>query len=366
MYIYLARTYGANPYILDGMIGLNYTKVVNDVGTATITVPGDHPAVTGLALDDELEIWRQDLHPAANTPPSIDFRGLYRGFTRRTMANGLELVDLFFFHETEILRRMVNAYPSGQFAVTVWNGVPVETAMAAIVYNNSSGRTTDLTAGATRVTAATSKVLGVDADLAGINVADYANPYRNVLTALQELASVANAIFMVWKPTAATTMWGVYVKKETLFSDRRNTVIFQLERGNLREPALDQRTMGETTVAMVGGAGDGAGRTVRTRTSAGRDVNRNNYEGFVDARHLTTTAALDAYGDGVLNDRTARPMLTFTPVQTPDCNYGEHYFWGEVVTVRYGGQSYVHRIVQVSVQYSAAGEQIQLGFEELP
>lgn len=365
MYTYVARTYGANPYILDALIALSYTKVVNDVGMATITVPGDDPAVTGLALDDELEIVRHT-QASALVPASIDFRGLYRGFTRRTLESGLEVVDLFFFHENEILRRMINAYPAGEFAITEWSGVSVEAAMIAIVLNNSSGRTIDVTSRLERVTPATSKVLAINVDLGGAAVADYANPYRNVLTAMQELASVANAVFMVWKSSAASTTWGVYVEQETLFQDRRNTVVFEVERGNLREPALDQRSIGETTVAMVGGAGDGVGRTVRTRTSAHRDVGWNNYEAFVDARHLPTADALDIYGDGVLNERKAKPLLTFTPIQTPDCSYGQHYFWGETVTVRYGGQSYVHRVAQVSVQYSAEGERIQLGFEELP
>ena len=101
-------------------------------------------------------------------------------------------------------------------------------------------------------------------------------------------------------------------------------------------------------------------------TTAARNIGSNNYEMMVDARHLSSSSSLQAYGDGVLNATRYRPRLRFRPAQLPILNYGQHYFWGDVVTARLAGQSFVQRIMQVTVQKNAQGETLDLGLEDIP
>ena len=368
MYTHIIRTFGTNAYILDCVISDHYTKVGNDVGLATITIPANHAAVTGMELDDQVEIYRADRHPASRAPAVRDFRGLYRGYTLRTLDSGLDVADLFLFHENEILRRSINAYAAGQFLVTTWPGSTVTMAMLTTAANNFNSATIDLTATYTRLTPASSILVGLDSGgYTGPTIGVYTNAYQNVLTSLQELAALDNAVFVMTKASPPAATWILRIRGITFATDRRATVIFDVDQENMALAALDLRLIGETNVAFVGGQGEGASRVVRVRTSANRNIANNNYESFVDGRQFADNAALDAYGDSAINAKRARPLLNFEPVQLPSFNYGRHYFWGDVVTVRHGGQTFVQRIKQVSVEYNAVtGERIELGFEELP
>lgn len=365
MFTHFVRTYGTNAFIIDNPIRSSYTKIMNDVGIAVITVPGDHPAVDGLQLDDQIEIYRANHHTAILLSPYQDWLGLYRGYTLRTTADGREVADLFAFHENEILSRAVVAYPAGNNGVTKFTGVTALSVMQAIINDNFAG---DVISGSTpRTNQATTKVvLPFAPSVPGSTVSDYDVAYRNVLSVLQELAELDNSTFAVFKNSPSNTDWLIAIDGVTFAGDKRSTIIFETRRESVADLELDLRTIGEVTVAIVGGQGEGNSRTFVTRTSANRDINTNNYESFLDGRNLTTTAALEAYGDALIARTKARPTLRFRPVQLGGNTYGRSYEWGDVVTVRHRNVSYVQRIREVAVTYDGAnGESISLGFENL-
>ena len=121
MFSITAFTKGANPYIIEDYTELTYTKVSNGVGTAVLTVPLAHACVAGLALDDEIEIWRGNPYPTWGYDYYVDWRGFYRGAYKRRLYDGREVADLLFWHEMQLLQRSVNAYKAGIANYSTWS-----------------------------------------------------------------------------------------------------------------------------------------------------------------------------------------------------------------------------------------------------
>ena len=234
MYQYYVRSLGTTPVVIDSFINLAYTKKMNDVGSATITVRRDHPAVSALALDDEIEIWRQ-----RNGSNQVDFRGFARGGAWRLANNGRLVYDIFVVHEMELLRRSINAYKAGLEAASQYTNFAADTAMITLVSNNFLNATQSIANSHPRLTQATSKVVAAGAFSAfGSRVATYGAAYKNVLSALQELADVDKSMFYITKVSSA---WFFYVQPVTVTTDRRATVLFDVDAGNMQDGELNQQ-----------------------------------------------------------------------------------------------------------------------------
>lgn len=353
----LAFTKGANPYVIDDYTELTYTKVSNNVGTAIVTVPLNHPAVAGLAVDDEIEIWRGNPHPTWDYTYFVDWRGFYRGAYKRRLYDGREMADLLFWHEMQLLQRAVNAYKAGVADYSTWSSKKTDRIMYDLVTNNFDGAT------GSRITAATSKPLTTGTYSAFGSTIDYSAAYRNVLATIQELATIDNSVFNVEKPGGSSD-WIFTAYPLTISADLRSDILFDVGRENMIETALDdQRTA--ATVAIVGGQGEESSRTVVAVASADRTIGANNLEVFLDARHLTTSGSLSTYGAANLEDNKNRQAIRFQPMQRPAFAYGKHYSFGDIVSVRFQDVTSVQRVREVTVQVTGTEERIQIGTEDI-
>ncbi len=359
MYDYFLRSYGSTPYLIDNAIDLAYVKKMNDVGMATLTLPANHAAVSGLQLDDEIEIWR-----VLGGVQQVDFRGFYRGGSYRTSRNGRSVFDMLFVHEMDLLRRSVNAYKAGQENASFFTGKSADTVMTYVIAANFLNATQSFLGSVPRLTQATSKPVANGGYTGfGSVVSSYSAAYKNVLSVLQEMADVDKSMFHIRK---LGSIWAFYVQPVTVTTDRRNEVFFDVDAQNMQDALLDQQQVGEMTVGFVAGQGEGPARSVEVRTTAARNIGNNNFEMFIDARHLELASSLQSYGDGVLNASRYIPKFTFSPQQLPSLNYGQHYFWGDVVSARYRGQTFVQRIMQVSVRKNDGRETVDIGLENIP
>lgn len=358
-----AVTYGANPSIISDYIELSYTKVKNAVGLAVITVDISHPAVTGLALDDEVEIWRGELDPSWDMTPYIDFRGLYRGAIRRHLPDGSDVVDLTLQHEMCLLQRPINAFKSGVDSSTlngysVWNATPIDDIMEDLVDFNFAGHTTY------RITAASSKNVQGATSGSFASPIDFTAPYRNVLAALQELADYEDIVFNVTKASSASAAWTFTAYPLTIGTDRSATVIFEPSRENIAEVTLNEQRLQPTTT-IAAGQGEGINRATVVYKTADFNAGTNQIEQFLDARHLDSTDKLTDFATAVGEQDKYRPQIRFTPLQTPALHYGQHYFWGDIVTVRYNDNDYTQRVSEVTVRVNAREETIQIQTESV-
>lgn len=358
MFHLFGLSFGANKYLIDDYTRLKYTKVSNGIGTAVLTVDASHAAVDGLALDDELEIWRGNIHPLWDYTPFVDFRGLYRGPVRRRLYDGSEVVDLTFQHEMALLQRPIHAYQAGQDGVSSFAAMPIDEIMHALVVTNFNGVTAD------RLYAASSIGVVSDTITSFATAIDYSAAYRNLLTALQELADYEDIVFNLTKDSSSTADWTFTVQETTIGADRRDEVYFEVGRENLVEANVDQVQLA-STLAIAAGQGDGTDREVVTYAANDFDAAINQIELFLDSRHLDSTDKLTAYAQAILEQGRYRPQLRFQVHQRPDLAYGKHYGWGDIVTVRYGGVTFVQRIREVAVSIDGNDEEIQLGTEDI-
>ena len=98
----------------------------------------------------------------------------------------------------------------------------------------------------------------------------------------------------------------------------------------MANPKFGVDGMDAASVAVVGGQGEGTARTVLPVTSADYDVTANNIEFFVNATDVETTDGLTARGNKALAEKKIKDYFTFEVLQTPTCQYGVHYFLGDL------------------------------------
>lgn len=343
----------------DDFVSLAYTKRVNSTGYLTVTFEANNRFFDSLQLNDYITVTRYSRLYSAVTD-STDFRGIYRGTTQQFTDNN----DLKTIHCPDLsyaLQQVIIAHKSGQTNLSAWSSKTVKKIIYDILINNTTPN-----APASRLIPLSDVEVWLNSNVLAAPVGstiDYAAAYKNVLEAIQDLIRIDGLDITL---TGSTTGNGIFLDLQTLYgTDRRNSVHFWLERGNMLSPALDSRRENESTKVLVGGQGEGTARATETRTSANYSASNNHSEMFVDARHLSTNAALQALGDSALAQKAYRPNLTFEAVQTPSCFYGRHYSLGDIITAIYGGEAIVQKIVGVTVTVDAGQDKIALELENV-
>lgn len=343
---------GALQYIVNDAT-FTYTLRVNAPGFLQFSIDDTHPAAGNLDRDYQVEVHRQraaDSGESNGIARYVDFYGLVRDEERRADGDGNSRIVYYCPGQMDLLKRAIVAYPSGVDLRSDFTSDPAETVMKNLVkYNLTSSGTT----GDGRVRNADETSITIEADGAGGNSIDYACAWRNVLSALQEVAQIGGGDFDLVKTAAAT--WDFRYFSGQLGTDRSASVIFALQYGNMANPTLRRNWLNETTVAIVGGQGEAGDRTVEVRTGTNYDSGDNSLEVFVDARDLTTTTGLQKRGDISLEKSEARDDLQFDVIQTPGSLYGLHYFLGDKVTGYYQGITATKKIVGVTVGYTVEG-----------
>jgi hypothetical protein len=165
------------------------------------------------------------------------------------------------------------------------------------------------------------------------NVISKGCAYENLLEALQKIAAIGGGDFDLVKTGAATWQFRWYTGQRG--TDRTDSVLFALERGNMAAPEYTHDRVDERTVAIVAGQGEESDRAVEVRTGPDYAAD-NDIETFVEASDLTTTAGLQSRGDTELEESRARQQFEFAVLQTPGCFYGVHYGLGDLVKAQYG------------------------------
>ncbi|MBX6770892.1 MAG: hypothetical protein IRY83_04150 [Chloroflexi bacterium] len=325
---------------------LSYSRRVNAPGLLTVTLRGDHPALTSLELDGQAIVYRRNPTMGLGTW-TADFWGLWRYQERRYTDH--DTVELRFPGILSLLARRIVAWAAGTTNRSSFQNVKAETVMKTLVSYNAGANATTAN-GRIRNGAITG--LTVETDQARGNTISRDCAYRNLLEVLQELAPIAGGDFDLVK--TGTQAWEFRWYTGQRGTDRTATLLFALERGNMAEPRFAHDRLDERTVAIVGGQGEGVDRAVVVRTGADYAAT-NDIEVFVDARSESTTDGLDAKGDAKLFDVRARPTFKFSILQTPACYYGVHYFLGDLVTARYRDIQTTQKIVGVSVSLDRDG-----------
>jgi hypothetical protein len=242
--------------------------------------------------------------------------------------------------------------------------VEAETIAKTLVTRNAttSGTTAD---GRVRDVPTWGGYISVEADGAtGYSLA-YTCPYRNLLTALQEVATLGLGDFQMVRTGARA--WEFRWYNALLGTDRTGSVRFSPGMNNVANPLLRRGRIDEATVAIAAGQDTGAAREIAIETGSTYDAAVNSLEMYVDSRDITGDTLADR-AELRLEEQRSFDELSFDVLQTSSTLYGSNYFLGDWVTASYGGVSATKKVDSVTVTYQSRGdnpESIQIGLRDL-
>ena len=340
--------------VIDDFISLSYTRRLNEVGFLTLVVKKDDPLLDTIEIDSVIEVRRGQIHDTVGVNFYTDYAGLYRGHISESRSNGRQTITLYAPDGFSLIARAIVAYKAGDNTKSSWTATQTgQIILDLFVKNliNDSGRLLP-----NSQIGAFDRVGYTPWTIGGTTI-DYTAAYKNLLTAMQEVAAIDNDYFFITISVGTFLSFNINVNAG---DDRTATMSFDLERANMISAELDERRIHEPTKVLVAGQGEGSVRTTVVRTSGIYD-SVNHTEVFVDARDATTTAQLNARGDTKIAETAYKPRFRFRASQTPASIYGRDYFLGDLITARYEGVSFNQRIVGVTVAVDeAATETIEL------
>ena len=356
---------GALQYILvprNGLIELAYTRKVNEVGLASVTVEVENAIVASLANDWQIQVLRHD--QVAGSAWYTDFYGLFRASVLQTDENNVTRFTAHFACINHWLARAIVGYKTGTVNRSSFSAIAAETIAKTLVTRNatSSGTTAD---GRVRNVDTWGSYISIQSDAATGNSLSYACAYRNLLQALQDVATLGGGDFAMVRTGARAWQFRWY--NGQLGNNRTNSVMFSPGMNNVANPSLQRGRIDEATVAIAAGQETGASRAIAIATGASHSATTNSLEMYVDARD-TTGGTLNDRAKLRLEEQRSLNALSFDVLQTSASLYGKHYFLGDLVSAAYGGVSATKKIDAVTVTYQGRGdnpEHIQIGLRDV-
>lgn len=333
----------------DTFLSLSYTKTVNDTGLLRMDVPYASPFDTLFDKDYQIEVWREDV--SNGITPYCDFYGFFRGKELRHPSGSQRgVLTAICPGQMHFLKRAVIAWPAATANRTQFVAVPTETILKTLVRYNATSDAT-LANGRIRTVGTWSSYVSYAADGATGTTISANVAHRNLLEALQELAVAGGLEFDLVKTGAQA--WQFQTRLDDAY-DLSADIKFSIDWGNIENPELNDSSLTESTVAIVGGSGQEAIRTFVTRTGPNYVADYNDSEIFVNqTQQGTSTGALQAYGDARLSEIRAKQDFHFKVRQTEADMYGRDYCisgrMGELVKAQFGGLSVTKKIRSVAV-----------------
>lgn len=354
---------GTRLALCDQFEKLEYTRVVNGIGTCVLTV-GQEFDHTLFRVDGIIEVWRQPPDGALALENSFFIRRIERGMD----TNDRIYTKVTAYDPNNLLRRRIIAYYSGT-AHTDKGPTEADDLMKEFVNENLGNLATD-----SNRDIESNLNFSIQADLtAGPNVSKAA-AWRNLFDVCSDIALATLALddpvfFDVVAVTPNSFEFRTYTDQrgqDRSWPDGANPVILSAEFGNLRTPKIVRDYRDEVNFVYSGGQGQGTERAMvqwQDTTRIGWSV-WNRREAFQDARNCATTACLNTKAQDRLDD--GRPARTFTGkiINSPGTLYGLHWGFGDRLSAVFEGEWFEVYVNVVKVTKSGDGaENIQARLE---
>jgi hypothetical protein len=378
--LWLSTSTGERLAVLDTFVSLEYQRVVNHTGHASVfdaqaTLPlrlvtyADALPIQAIGRDSRLHIWRTTETLAASgqqtvLPHTQELDTETTWFVRRIRTllaeTGQRLVELGAVPAIDLLASRIVAYPTGS-QQAVKSG-PADDVIKAIVRENmgflAANSDRDLSA---RLTVAP------DVGLAPTVQKSFAR--RNLLDVLRELAEASAEAgtmlaFDIVSPTPERLEFRTFVGQrgtDHSFPDGSNPVVLSPDTGTLTHAERTIDYSSEATVVYA--AGQGADAQRRLAQVSDQDRLRGSpfawRERLLDARHIGSDSDLAAEARAALT--AGRPRHTFQAeiVSRPGSTYGQHWRWGDRVTAVVAGEVLTCHIEAVQVAVANGQEMVR-------
>ncbi len=349
---YQIRTYsraGTIQHVVTDFRALAFVREVHAPGLLVLDLPPDHRAIDDFELDGRVEVWRR----IEGYSWYLEATYLWRGEERSEDGDGNENYRAVCPGVVDLLGRAVVGYMAETTGRNAFSAVAAETVAKELVKYNATGSGTTADG---RLRTVTIPGITIEATAGRGAALTISCAWRPLLNVLQDVAEAGGGAWDLAPVSSTGYEFRWYAAR--LGTDRSALVVFAPNFGNVANPLLVRDYQQESTVAIVGGQGSETSRDVVARTGANYVAGYSDGEAFVDARHLTTTTALQQYGDTYLAVNRARDRITFTVLQVPQTLYGQHYTLGDLVTAAYQGVVATKQVRRVSVSMADGVEQV--------
>jgi hypothetical protein len=348
-------------YIGDGA-GFEDTKVLGDVGIASVSFPKHGQVYDNQLVDRRIAIYRR----SEGRNLSLDFVMVARQFGTRTSNQGQSQLTISGTDFNGFLARRIVAYyaESAQAEMTD----QADDMMKEVVRDNFIDNA-DYSGTPSPARDIDSYGLSVAGNLAAGPSLARGFAWRNVLGTLQDIQAASKTagteVFFGIIPTSETTM---QFRTWTAGRDRTvsgsNPIVFSLEWGNLSSPQLTYDYSQSANYVYAGGKGQTTARNIQTAGDSSQyNLSRlARVEAFVNATNadLLDDDAVTAAAQDELTRRRAIVKFTGAIYATPLTPYGGIQGWnlGDTVTVNYAGVQLDVLIRAVNVKVTENDEEI--------
>lgn len=382
--IWLSSPSGVRLAVLDQFIKLEYRRIVNHTGVAEtagagsalplrLTLRADALPLRFIQRDSRLEIWRTcdasspALSQESAATPAVRTQELdteTAWFVRRVRklftGDGQRLLQLEAVPAIELLARRIVAYAAG--TAQAGKSGPADDLMKQIVRENLGTQVGDSARDI-------SDWLEILPDLGQAPVVSKIFARRNVLHVLGELAQAAleagtPLYFDIVCPTMERLEFRTYPGargSDRTFPDGVSPLVLSPETGTLARVERSFDYEDEVTFVYAAGQGAESERLILETGDAARIAASpfGRRERLVDARHVASSADLDAEARAALAAGRPRDTFRATVVSKPGAAYGQHWRWGDRVTASFDGEIIACHIDEVHVTVEHGRETVQ-------
>lgn len=354
--IYLDDAFGTRLADASNFITLSYTRVVNDVGSLTLVLPGDFPMQYVRAPDGRIEVWRR--LASGREYLETDTIWLIKKVTQRLDASGTKTIVLEATTPLSVLRepgRFVFQF-AGE-AQSTYAAAPADDQIKSVARQNIGTSAS----GSRNISA----YITVDGDVSQAASIAKSFAWRDCLKVMQEFADASTqagtyCAFDIVANAPDSLSFRTFTQQRGVdhrFPAGNNPVLLSPEMGNLGETELTQDWSEEVTYALAAGQGEGSARVLGSAQDTARQALSpfGLRELFVDATQYSSTTGLSNEAAAAVRRGRPRQVFKGRVLDTPDTQYGVHWGWGDFVTAQAFGQLIDCRIEAVTVTVQSGG-----------
>jgi hypothetical protein len=338
-------------------LALSYGRTVNDVGSLSLTLPGDYAFPIAALPDGKLEAWRR--LPNGREYLDTDTIWLVQAIEYREDERGNRTLEVEADTPLCLLRepgRFVDAYAGSGGAE---DAGAADDVIKDIVREQI---------GSSAVAARQIPGFSVAADTSQAPSISKAFAWRAVLDVLQDIAaaSAEQGVYLAFdivSPTPDTLQFQTFTVArgvDNRFPSGLAPVVLSPERRNLVQPSLRYDFRDEVTYAKAGGSGENTarltGEAIDTARAGASPYRRR--EKFINASNTVGAGALTDEAAGAVRAGRPRVIISGKIAETAGFQYGVHWRWGDYVTIQAFGRQVDARIDAITVEVGPGGETI--------
>ncbi len=334
---WLSTDAGVRIALLDTVLGMRASRLVNGLGHLTLSIPPDLPD-SFLKPDRLIQVWRG---------PTASKLSLWNVYMLRKWRwerpEDAEQLTLYGPDMNDLLRRRIVAAFSGTTDSEKTD--EADDMMKSLVTESLLDTALPIPAAGTRAWANLTVMPDVSLGpiiTKGVSFRDLLDQYGSgTLPEISQAAKAAGTdVFFAIRPNVITSnsinfIFETYTGQPGM--DVSDRVTFALEHGNLLAPYLEYDYEGEVNYVYSGGQGEDTGRNVQQVYDAPRYGASiwSRCEGFADARDQDTDNGVIATGDAQL--REGKPLVRAggLAMDTRGTRFGRDWDFGYKVTARY-------------------------------